>query len=524
VLHSPPGSPRARRRRALVIGTILSIALAGLGGIGLATSRALAETACIASGTDADITAALVGSGAVAELCPGAVFEIRKAVYFTAPQQRIETVGLPTDATRAKLRIASNTLAVYGHDQSGAVLQNIEVDGSCPQCGPSGPSEPSGPSGALIEMGGNSTGQMVRNVYAHHSRGGILHLFGGNGGTQGCQRATVSGNLITNAGSDAQNAWADGISLDCGNTLVENNTVRDATDGAIVIFGAPGSTVRNNTIIALTQELLGGINMVDHGPDGGDYTGTTVTGNVIDAQGAFVKVGLAMGPPIWACGTQGVVNYGATVTGNTLKGDLMGYGFAVNGVRDWTATGNKDESKHVGLAVGNCGVKTSAPAGFQYDAASASTLQPEFRSAALTGLLDVASPRKTKRVALRAHANGKYVTAENAGAAPLIANRTNAYLWETFELIDRGHDTVALYSHANDTLVTSDPGGHPLIAKSYGIGPWEQFTKVNNPDGSISLIAGSNGKYVTAENAGASPLVANRNGVGSWEEFDLIPV
>jgi hypothetical protein len=217
------------------------------------------------------------------------------------------------------------------------------------------------------------------------------------------------------------------------------------------------------------------------------------------------------------------VNYGATVTGNTLKGNLMGYGFAVNGVRDWTVTGNTDASKHVGLTVGNCGVKTSAPAGFQYDSASASTLQPEFGSAALTGLLDVASPRNTKRVALFAHANGRYVTAESGGAGPLIANRTSAYLWETFELIDLGNGTVALYSHANDTVVTSDPGAHPLIANRYGTGPWERFTRVNNPDGSISLVAASNGKYVCAENAGASPLVANRTSVGGWEKFNLIP-
>jgi parallel beta-helix repeat protein len=516
-----PGRPRARRRPALVIGTALSIALTGLTWFGEGTPPASADTECIASGTDADITAALVGAGAVATLCPGAVFNLAKTVYFTAAQQRIETKGLPTDATRAKLRIASSTLAlaVYGHDQSGAVLQSVEVDGSRPQYGRA--------SDALIEMGGNGTGQKVRNIYAHHTRGwSNLHLFGGDstGGVSGCQLATVSGNLLTDAGTDAPNRWADGISLDCGNTLVENNTIRDATDGGIVIFGAAGSTVRNNTIIASTQELLGGINMVDHGPEGGNYTGTTVTGNVIDARGAFIKVAVGMGPTIWGCGDHSIVNYGATVTGNTLKGDLMGYGFAVNGVRDWTVTGNTDASKHVGLAVGNCATKTSTPAGFQYDWVSSSTLQSDFRSGALTGLLDVTSPQNMKRVSLRSRANGKYVTAENAGASPLIADRTAVGSWETFELIDRGDGTVALFSYANSTLVTSDPNGNPLIANRYGIGPWETFTRVNNSDGSISLIAGANGKLVCAEAAGASPLIANRTAIGSWEKFDPVPV
>ena len=79
---------------------------------------------------------------------------------------------------------------------------------------------------------------------------------------------------------------------------------------------------------------------------------------------------------------------------------------------------------------------------------------------------------------MRAHANSLYVTAENAGAQPLIANRT-------------------------------------------AIGGWETFGLIHNADGSISLKA-VNGDYVTAENAGAAALIANRTAIGPWEEFDLI--
>jgi hypothetical protein len=82
-------------------------------------------------------------------------------------------------------------------------------------------------------------------------------------------------------------------------------------------------------------------------------------------------------------------------------------------------------------------------------------------------------------ISLRAHANGKIVTADNAGASPLIANRT-------------------------------------------AIGPWEQFDLINNSDGSVSFRAHANGDIVTADNAGASPLIANRTAIGPWEEFDLI--
>jgi hypothetical protein len=81
---------------------------------------------------------------------------------------------------------------------------------------------------------------------------------------------------------------------------------------------------------------------------------------------------------------------------------------------------------------------------------------------------------------LRAHANGRYVTAESGGSKPLIANRT-------------------------------------------AIGPWEKFRLVVNSDGTISLLAGANGRYVTAANAGSEPLIADRTAVGPWEKFYRTP-
>lgn len=84
----------------------------------------------------------------------------------------------------------------------------------------------------------------------------------------------------------------------------------------------------------------------------------------------------------------------------------------------------------------------------------------------------------SNRVALKSLANNKYVCAENAGASPLIANRDQAGIWETFEL-------------------------HYL------------------PDNKVSLKSIANQKYVCAENAGNQALVANRNKVGPWEMFTL---
>jgi Right handed beta helix region len=271
--------------------------------------------------------------------------------------------------------------AVIGVDFSGIVLESVQVDGGRLSLGPySGE--------ALILMGGNASRQTVRSVLAYEPRSwSTIHFFEGKviDGVPACQDGVITGNTIGPAGRP-HGDWADGISLACGHTLVEGNVIRDATDGAIVVFGAPGSTIRGNTIIAATQELLGGINMVDFDPVGGNYARTTVTGNVIDASGALIKVGIGMGPQIWSC-TEGI-NFGATVTGNTLRGDRMGYGFAVNGVRDWTVIGNTDHSRHVGTPTTGCRRTNSAPAGFQYQVAEGSTLQrPEFVASELSSVL-----------------------------------------------------------------------------------------------------------------------------------------
>ncbi|WP_194909551.1 SGNH/GDSL hydrolase family protein [Catenulispora rubra] len=126
-------------------------------------------------------------------------------------------------------------------------------------------------------------------------------------------------------------------------------------------------------------------------------------------------------------------------------------------------------------------------------------------------------------ISLRAHANGDYVTADNGGGSPLIANRTAIGFWEQFDEIDQGNGAIALRSHANGLIVTADnAGAQPLIANRTAVGAWETFQLIHNPDGSVSLKADANGDYVTAENAGAQPLIANRTAIGAWEEFDLI--
>jgi subtilisin family serine protease len=118
---------------------------------------------------------------------------------------------------------------------------------------------------------------------------------------------------------------------------------------------------------------------------------------------------------------------------------------------------------------------------------------------------------------------GSWVSADGAGARPLIANRDEPYGWETFDLVDLGNGNVALRSWANGRYVTAESAGaRPLIANRTSVGLWETFQLATNADGSSSLKANANGKFVTADSGGGAPLVANRTSVGQWETFDVI--
>ena len=125
--------------------------------------------------------------------------------------------------------------------------------------------------------------------------------------------------------------------------------------------------------------------------------------------------------------------------------------------------------------------------------------------------------------ALRAQANNQYVSAANAGAAPLVASATAVGSWERFDLVDLGGGNVALRARVNNMFVCAEgAGAQALIANRASAGSWETFARVNNSDGTISLRATVNNKYVVAENGGAGNLIANRDAIGPWEKFTLV--
>ncbi len=348
---------------------------------GSAKDREPEEGSCIPSGDHSSIQNALTGVGSKAVLCPDAVFELSETIHFTADSQEIYTEGFPTDSTRAFLRVAHKDVvtAIEPQNWSYLKLSHVIIDGNRPEFGTG--------MGALIEWSSAGTGNVVEWVKAYEPRGWSV-MYSGEGDDHQCDGAVIRYNEFGPAGR-AEYGLGDGISLACRNSIVEHNTIVDVTDGGIVIFQATGSRIANNTIKAENRIMFYGISMEDYGPFEGDFTGTVVTGNVIDAAGAMIRRGISMGPHVGCIPDDEATlrSRGAVVTNNTLMGDNMAYGFVVSGVEDWTVTGNVDLSTHLvpeEEEIDCFGEIVDPPGGFQYNPLTSSgTFQEEFEPAVL---------------------------------------------------------------------------------------------------------------------------------------------
>jgi hypothetical protein len=98
-----------------------------------------------------------------------------------------------------------------------------------------------------------------------------------------------------------------------------------------VVFGAPGTTITNNTITSSkSYEGFGAINMVD-GSYNGNYSNVKVTNNKITGQLLFAA-GISIGACVWSgpCKAPYVYHGPATVSDNTFSGNIS-FPIAVNG-------------------------------------------------------------------------------------------------------------------------------------------------------------------------------------------------
>ena len=77
-----------------------------------------------------------------------------------------------------------------------------------------------------------------------------------------------------------------------------------------------------------------------------------------------------------------------------------------------------------------------------------------------------------------------------------------------------GGDCVSLRGCHGKYLVAEKDGS--VNADRTAVGPWEKFTLITHPDGSVSFRS-HHGKYLVAESDGR--LNANRTAMGPWEKF-----
>ncbi|UOH80773.1 hypothetical protein LQV05_003432 [Cryptococcus neoformans] len=222
--------------------------------------------------------------------------------------------------------------------------------------------------GGNIEFGGANSNQVIeyRLVFSE--------------GQLNCVNATVQYNDIGPCGTDYFQNWADGISLSCSASLVQNNEIIDATDGGIVVFGAPFSTVRNNTIKAKTRVMIGVVDVKPWKPIG-NYSHTVVEGNTIyggfatsmgnETRGpqeyqAIIKMGLALGPDAWFSDQRFGSNksFGGVIQDNRFSG-AFAFGMSVTSAKDFVIQNNTffGNTSFIGNYGPNCttGNKTPHP-------------------------------------------------------------------------------------------------------------------------------------------------------------------
>jgi hypothetical protein len=142
------------------------------------------------------------------------------------------------------------------------------------------------------------------------------------------------------------------------------------------------------------------------------------------------------------------------------------------------------------------------------------------------GMDDPTDPPVDEYSYLTAMANGSIVSADDAGASPLVADRTSVGDWEAFKVIDNDDGTISLLSKANGLYVTVDAGDDgALIARSASVGDAEKFRTFPQDDGGVALQSVANDQYVSADLNLGAVLHASRAAVGgAWEVFVFGPI
>ncbi len=143
-----------------------------------------------------------------------------------------------------------------------------------------------------------------------------------------------------------------------------------------------------------------------------------------------------------------------------------------------------------------------------------------FEYMAFSGTGSAANIPFNQTISMKAQSDNMFVTADNGGNSPLVANRAGASTWEEFLVVDSGNGTAALKSLANGQYVSAGGADGVLIASKTSIGPSETFQWIDLGNGLFSLKAAANNLFVSAPNSTTS-LSASQASNGTAETFQF---
>jgi hypothetical protein len=202
------------------------------------------------------------------------------------------------------------------------------------------------------------TGTEVSNCRFGNPSGGTNLKALGSGEGYPCGGTTIRGNLIDAYTSSHYNsAWADGLTIVCENTLVENNEIVDATDVAIVVFGSmpvtQKTTVRYNRILNVGNSAYGGL-VFDAWKDQNQdvyFDGAVIHDNTLwSGPSVHFDIGLSVGTRPWF-GDASNRGYGAQMLNNTsgISKINVDTGIAVSGMFNAIVSGNTLDMTHLNV-------------------------------------------------------------------------------------------------------------------------------------------------------------------------------
>lgn len=128
------------------------------------------------------------------------------------------------------------------------------------------------------------------------------------------------------------------------------------------------------------------------------------------------------------------------------------------------------------------------------------------------------------KYSIKSVVNEKYVAAENGGSDLIVANRDNySGSWETFYIVNNDDGTVSLKADANNKYVCAVlDEENQLVPRSESVGTWEKFQIYKINDTEYGLKSAENGKYVKADLDNGGKLIAGSDSIaGAWEAFNI---